>query len=590
MTDASKPLAHPRRAELVRVALVQEDATVGALEKNAETARARYREAVASGADLVILPELFLTGYPPEDLLYLPEFLQCVEWAAASVAEAVGETPLVIGAPFRERDLHNGALVMQHGEIRARVAKTWLPNYGVFDEERYFLRADAHQILNIRGFRFGVTICEDLWAPGRPIEALVGAGRADVLLNLSASPYHRGKSEERRRMLETRALDHHVAVLFCNMVGGQDELVFDGESLAIGAGGELMARGPAFEPAVLYVDLVHHNILKARLRDPRQRYHGDDPKRYAVIETELEVSARAEPELPDQIRPRPTPEREVADALCTGLRDYVDKNGFPSVIFGLSGGIDSSLVAQLAVRALGPERVAAISLPSRFNSEGTKSDARSLAEDLGIWFREIPIESVFSSYLDLLEPEFGGIEEMGVAAENLQARIRGAAIMAFSNHAGHMVLATGNKSELSMGYATLYGDMVGGFAVIKDLTKTWVYRLARWLHEEEGWPLPEGVLSRPPSAELRADQTDQDSLPAYEVLDPILEGYVEEDLSADELEARGFDPEVIATVIRSVDRNEYKRRQGPPGIKITARPFGKGRRMPITQGFWRDRT
>ncbi len=550
----------------IRLALVQENATVGDLAGNAELALQGYRECVAAGADLIILPELFLTGYPPEDLLLIPGFVADCEQAITDLAGEIGDVPLLIGAPVLESgQLRNAAVLMQGHSVVDRYSKTLLPNYGPFDEQRYFAPATAPGRLVLNGVRIGVTVCEDLWQPDPVASQLAGQG-VELLVNLSASPYHREKPGIRQSVFAQRAAQAGVPVAVCNLVGGQDELVFDGRSFVVGPDGGVLAQATPFVAERLLLDVQ----FPASATSPWTQC------------ARITTPARKRP----AVDPRPVTERpieaDVIDALCLGLRDYVTKNGFPSVLIGLSGGIDSALVALLAARALGADRVHTISMPSRFNSEGTRSDARDLARGNGLHFEEISIEPVFESYLNHLGQWLGPRDELGITAENLQARIRGQILMAFSNRFGHLVLATGNKSELAMGYATLYGDMAGGYAVIKDLTKGWVYRLTRWL-AEHGMAVPDSILTRPPSAELRPDQKDQDSLPPYDVLDAILEGYVEQNLSSNDLIAGGHDPDIVRRVLDAVDRNEYKRRQAAPGIRISGRIFGKDRRMPITQ-------
>jgi NAD+ synthase (glutamine-hydrolysing) len=482
--------------------------------------------------------------------------------------------------------------VLADGDVVATYRKMYLPNYGVFDEQRYFQSGAEAAIIELNGVPIGLSICEDIWEPGPPAmtEALAGA---QVILNLSASPYRRGVGERRERMLIQRAVDNLTAVVFVNTVGGQDELVFDGHSLAIDQDGEVIARAPQFEEALTFCTIDPRAISAARLRDTRHRAnvrrqrrtaHVAEPPVFTLASLNAEPESNAEVvsgDLADTLGP----EAEVYAALRTGLHDYVEKNGFERVVIALSGGIDSALAAVVAADALGPERVTCVSMPSPYSSEGTRNDARTIAENLGVDFREIGIEQAMSAYDEMLREAFEG-REPDVTEENVQARIRGNVVMALSNKFGWLVLATGNKSEMSVGYATLYGDMAGGFAVLKDVYKGWVYRLVRWRNEQEGRELvPASVLDRPPSAELRYEQRDDESLPRYEVLDRILEGYVEEDLDAVELVHRGLPADDVERVIRMVDRAEYKRRQAPPGIKISARAFGRDRRLPITNRY-----
>jgi NAD+ synthase (glutamine-hydrolysing) len=576
-------------AQPLRIALAQIDSTVGDIEGNAAkiadwTARARDDD-----ASLVIFPELALTGYPPEDLLLKTHFLDATRQALEDLADATSGIVALVGFPERAGDVYNSAAVLADGEVAAIYRKIHLPNYGVFDEQRYFQAAEEPSTFELGGVTLGITVCEDIWEPGPPAttEALAGA---EVIVNLSASPYHRGKGAERERMLVQRARDNLVAVAFCNLVGGQDELVFDGHSVAIDQDGELLARAPQFEEALVHCTIDPGAVAAARLRDPRHRTavrrERKPAKPLATSLGSLELDPPKEtPELGGEIAELLSPEAEIYRALCTGLGDYVDKNGFERVVLALSGGIDSALVALVAADALGPERVTCVSMPSPYSTSGTRDDARAIAENLGTEFLELSIEEAMKSYDHLLEAPFEGTEE-GIAEENIQARIRGNVVMALSNKFGSLVLTTGNKSELSVGYATLYGDMAGGFAVIKDVFKTWVYRLTRWRNEQEGQELvPSSVLDRPPSAELRHEQLDEDSLPPYDVLDAILAGYVEEDLDAGELVRRGLPPGEVERVIRLVDRAEYKRRQAPPGIRISTRAFGRDRRLPITNRY-----
>jgi NAD+ synthase (glutamine-hydrolysing) len=576
-------------AQPLRVALAQIDPTVGDIEGNAALIvdwAARARE---GGASLVVFPELALTGYPPEDLLLKTHFLDAARAALDGLASSIHGIVAMVGFPERAGDVYNSAAVLADGEVAAIYRKIHLPNYGVFDEERYFQAADQPATIELNGVTLGLTICEDIWEPGPPAtsEALAGA---EVIVNLSASPYHHGKGLQRERMLEQRARDNLAAVLFCNTVGGQDELVFDGHSVAMDQDGELLARGPQFEEALVHCTVDPGAVAAARLRDPRHRSavrREREPGRpLAVSLGSLEVETpTGRAEVGGEQSELLGPEEEIYAALRTGLRDYVQKNDFEHVVLALSGGIDSALTALVAVDALGPEHVTCVSLPSPYSSEGTRADARAIAENLGAEFLELSIEDAMKAYEKLLAGPFAGAEP-DIAEENIQARIRGNVVMALSNKFGWLVLTTGNKSELSVGYATLYGDMAGGFAVLKDVFKTWVYRLTRWRNEQAGRELvPASVLDRPPSAELRYEQRDEDSLPPYDVLDRILAGYVEEDLDAGELVSRGLPADEVERVIRLVDRAEYKRRQAPPGIRISVRAFGRDRRLPITNRY-----
>jgi NAD+ synthase (glutamine-hydrolysing) len=564
----------------VRIALAQLDVVVGDLDGNVEAIVAAVREAEGSGADLVVLPELAVTGYPPEDLLLRPGFVKAAREAVEEVARACTGTTALVGAPALDRDLANAAFVCAEGAVQGIYRKHFLPNYGVFDEHRYFAPGRELLLLELGDVLLGPTICEDVWQPGPPATDLALAG-ATLIVNLSASPFHVGKAEDREEMLVTRARDNAAYVAFCNLVGGQDELVFDGHSVVLDDEGEVIARAPGFEEALLVVDLDPTEALGRRLRDVRRRElerAREEPVAATtiVLPAPRAASATAAP----SVTPFAAELEQMRRGLVLGLSDYVAKNGFRDVVIGVSGGIDSAVTAAIAVEALGADRVHSVSMPSRFSSEATRDDARAVSEALGVDFREIPIEQVVGTYHEAL----GGLE--GLAAENLQARIRGTLLMALSNTHGWLVLATGNKSEMAVGYATIYGDMVGGFAVLKDVFKTDVFRLARHLNERAGRELvPVSTIERAPSAELREDQRDDQSLPPYEVLDPVLEAYVELDRSREELETQ-FDPAVVERVLVLVDRAEYKRRQAAPGVKLRPRAFGRDWRTPITNR-WR---
>jgi NAD+ synthase (glutamine-hydrolysing) len=577
------------RTDLLRVALAQINPTVGDLRGNARkitdyTARARDE-----GAALVVFPELTLSGYPPEDLLLKTSFLDATRVALRELAAQTREIVAIVGYPEQADDVYNTAAVLADGEVVATFRKMYLPNYGVFDEQRYFQSGAEAAIVEVNDVPIGISICEDIWEPGPPAmsEALAGA---QVIVNLSASPYRAGYGARRERMLVQRAVDYLAAVVFVNNIGGQDELVFDGHSLAIDQDGKVLARAPQFEEALTLCTIDPRAIAAARLRDTRHRVNVRRQRRAAAVAeppvftlATLHTDPVKEPEVVSgDIAGTLSPDAEIYAALRTGLRDYVDKNRFEHVVIALSGGIDSALAALIATDALGPERVTCVSMPSPYSSEGTRADARTIAENLGVDFREIGIEEAMGAYDQLLHDAFEG-RDPDVAEENLQARIRGNIVMALSNKFGWLVIATGNKSEMSVGYATLYGDMAGGFAVLKDVYKGQVYRLVRWRNEQAGRELvPASVLERPPSAELRHEQRDDESLPPYELLDRILEGYIEEDLDAVELVHRGLPAEEVERVLRMVDRAEYKRRQAPPGIKISTKAFGRDRRLPIT--------
>ena len=577
------------RNDLLRVALAQINPTVGDIRGNARKVSEYTARARDEGAALVVFPELTLSGYPPEDLLLKTSFLDAAQAELRELAAQTQGIVAVVGYPEQADDVYNTAAVLADGEVVATYRKIYLPNYGVFDEQRYFQSGAEAAIVEVNGVPIGLSICEDIWEPGPPAmsEALAGA---QVIVNLSASPYRAGYGARRERMLVQRAVDYLAAVVFVNTVGGQDELVFDGHSLAIDQDGAVLARAPQFQEALTICTIDPRAIAAARLRDTRHRVNVRRQRRTVAIAeppvftlASIATDPVAEPEVVSGELAEPLGlDAEIYAALRTGLRDYVDKNGFEHVVIALSGGIDSALAALLAVDALGAERVTCVSMPSPYSSEGTRADARAIAENLGVDFREIGIEQAMSAYDELLREAFEG-RDADVAEENIQARIRGHVVMALSNKFGWLVIATGNKSEMSVGYATLYGDMAGGFAVLKDVYKGQVYRLVRWRNEQAGRDVvPASVLERPPSAELRHDQRDDESLPSYDVLDQILEGYVEEDLDAAELVHRGLPAAEVERVIRMVDRAEYKRRQAPPGIKISTKAFGRDRRLPIT--------
>lgn len=542
----------------LRVAGAQINVVVGDIDGNCQRILDAMEKAAALGADVLLTPELALTGYPPEDLVHRPDFVAANLDALRRLAAATGDMAVVVGhldvstegthagAPdARPREVANAASLLRDGRIVGTYHKVVLPNYGVFDEDRNFAPGtDPARVWEIGGTTAGISVCEDIWLPDGPPADQAAAG-ARVLLNINASPYHRGKATEREAMLAERARAAHVPVVYVNLVGGQDELVFDGASVVIDAGGNLVHRSPQFEEDVFVSDLETGSI--APLLDPVE---------------------------------------EVYTALVVGVRDYVRKNGFQAVTLGLSGGIDSAVTAIIAADALGPENVWALSMPSRYSSQHSIDDALTLATNLGIRCDVVPIEPMHASFLETLRELFG-TTDLGLTEENLQARIRGNLLMAISNQHHHMVLATGNKSETAVGYSTLYGDMVGGYAPLKDVLKTLVYELARW-RNREGEVVPESTLTKPPSAELRPGQLDQDSLPPYAELDPILELYVEQDMAPEKIAAQGFDPRTVARVVRMVDRSEFKRRQGAPGPKITTKAFGKDRRLPMTNAYRAD--
>jgi NAD+ synthase (glutamine-hydrolysing) len=575
-------------AASLRIALAQIDTTVGDIAGNVAKVQEHIARARHQGAELVVFPELAVTGYPPEDLLLKEHFLSDARTAVQRLAAETKDIVALVGFPERAEDVYNAAAVLAGGEVRGIYRKTYLPNYGVFDEERYFQSGSRGAVIEVGDVVVGLTICEDIWEPGPPLsdEALAGA---TVVVNLSASPYYAGKGEERENMLIQRARDSLAAVVFCNLVGGQDELVFDGHSVVIEHDGTVIARAHQFREELIVANIDPEGSRASRLRDTRHRP--------AARRMQAEVDLLAElprPAVGEQADDAPgggpvadllEPRAEVYEALKLGLHDYVVKNGFRHVVLGLSGGVDSALVACLAVDALGAERVSVTIMPSPYSSAETQRDARALARNLDVEAIELPIGKAMEAYDAVLAGTFDG-RDPDITEENLQARIRGNLLMALSNKFGWLVLTTGNKSELSVGYSTLYGDSAGGFAVIKDVPKTLVYELVRFRNEQGDSPVvPPSIIERAPSAELRPDQRDEDSLPPYPVLDPILHRYVEEDMGRDQLVRMGYDPEDVNRVIKLVDLAEYKRRQNPPGIKITTKSFGRDRRMPITNRF-----
>ena len=575
----------------LRIALAQINVTVGDLDGNRDKILTSIGRARDAGACLVAFPELAVTGYPPEDLLFKPRFIDANLRSLDAIVRATEGIAALIGFVDRKDDIYNAAAVACDGRIVDVYHKGYLPNYGVFDEDRYFQAGVGTNVYRLNDVLFGVNICEDIWYPGGPARIQALSGDAELIVNISSSPFHDGKGFLREQMIATRAGDYGVVLAFCNLVGGQDELVFDGGSFVVDQEGRTIARAPRFEEHFLVVDVDAESVFRHRLHDPRRRKE----KRAA----EADVSAVDLPSLSTQDVPPAIPEpperalpprldpgdrrlQDIYGALVLGTRDYVRKNGFEKVLIGLSGGIDSSLVAVIARDALGADNVVGVTMPSRYSSEGTQDDAVAMARNLGVRLLTLPIQGVFEAYLDLLAQEFEGTPS-DTAEENIQPRVRGNLLMALSNKFGWLVLATGNKSEMATGYATLYGDMAGGFAVVKDIYKTLIYDLANYRNRLPGGPvIPPSTIERPPTAELREDQLDTDSLPPYPILDPILEAYVEEDRSLAEIAAAGFDEELVSRVVRRVDLNEYKRRQAPPGIKITPRAFGRDRRLPIT--------
>jgi NAD+ synthase (glutamine-hydrolysing) len=570
----------------MRLALQQLNATVGDLAGNEAAIRDGIAAAKEAGAQIVAFPELAITGYPPEDLLLKEHFLRDARAAIDRLAEDAQGIVALVGFPERDDDVYNAVAVLADGELQGIYRKMRLPNYGVFDEVRYFQAGRQPAVIEVDGVTVGLTICEDDWVPDGPIvdEALAGA---EVVINLSASPYQAGKPAERETMLKQRARDNLTAFAFCALVGGQDELVFDGTSAVYDHNGSAVARAPQFVEHLLLADVDAHAARAARLRDTRPRLARRVEHRpvahFGSFTTRAGEAAKPAPhgEVADLL----DADAEVYAALVLGTRDYVRKNGFEHVVFGLSGGVDSTLVATIAVDALGPDKVTAVIMPSPYSSSGTQGDARTLAENLGIACHELSIKPHMEQYDETLAPVFGD-RAPDITEENLQARIRGNLLMALSNKFGWLVLTTGNKSEMSVGYSTLYGDSAGGFAVIKDCPKLLVYRLVDVRAKRDPHsPIPESIVTRAPSAELRPDQKDEDSLPPYEILDAILLGYVEEDLGREQLIARGLPAADVDRVLRLVDLSEYKRRQNPPGIKVTSKAFGRDRRVPITNRY-----
>jgi NAD+ synthase (glutamine-hydrolysing) len=566
----------------LRLAMAQINVVVGDIAGNVEKIEDWINRAVGLQADVVTFPELALTGYPPEDLLLKPQFIEANLAAIRDLAGRVGDITAVVGFVDRKDDIFNAAAVIQGGKIAAVYHKMFLPNYGVFDEFRYFQAGRACPVFRIGDATVGLSICEDIWYPDGPF-LRQATGGAEILINISSSPYDAGKRQWRERMLQTRAADNTVIVAYTNIVGGQDELVFDGASLILNERGEVLVRGRQFEEDMIVADLDVESVFRQRLRDPRRRQQSvDESTPAAEFPSARQVRNRAPLEL-HTIQPLEDV-AEIYQALVLGTRDYVRKNGFQKVVLGLSGGIDSALTACVAADALGSSNVVGVLMPSEFSSRGSIDDAEELGKNLGIELFTIPIGEVFDAYKKSLKPAFKGTQA-NVAEENLQARVRGNFLMALSNKFGWLVLSTGNKSEISTGYCTLYGDMAGGFAILKDVMKTTVYKLAEHCNRQGKLRIPRSTIEKPPSAELRPNQLDTDSLPSYDVLDPILRAYVEEDRSVSDMVDMGFDPKLIQRIVRLVDVNEYKRRQAAPGVKITTRAFGRDRRMPITNKF-----
>ncbi|MCY3869204.1 MAG: NAD+ synthase [Gemmatimonadetes bacterium] len=569
---------------MIRLALSQINVTVGDLAGNREKILDHVHRARDLGAHVVVFPELAIPGYPPEDLLFKPRFIQSNLDVLNELVRATQGIAAIFGFVDRHDDIYNAAAIACDGRLIDVYHKTYLPNYGVFDEDRYFQSGKTAGVYRLNGVAFGVTICEDIWYPGGPAREQALAGDAEVLINISSSPFHDGKELLREQMIATRATDNSAVLAFCNLVGGQDELIFDGGSLIVDQEGRVVARAPRFEEDLLVADVDVEAVFRNRLHDSRRRKEKRDVSAPVAIDLP-DLNPKAVCLSPSERPDFPRPDerlKNIYDALVLGTRDYVVKNGFEKVFIGLSGGIDSALVTAVAYDALGQENVVCVTMPTQYSSEGTFNDALQMAGNLDIRILTLPIQKLFDQYLGLLADEFGDLPS-DTAEENIQPRIRGTLLMALANKFRALVLAPGNKSELSMGYATLYGDMAGGFAVIKDIYKTLVYDLAHYRNGLSDHPvIPVSIIERPPTAELRDNQKDTDSLPPYPVLDPILKAYVEDDTSLQDIIALGYDEDLVTRVIRTVDINEYKRRQAPPGIKITPRAFGRDRRLPIT--------
>ncbi len=575
---------------MIRVGLAQINAKVGDIEGNLNKILTYISSAKNFGVDILCFPELSVTGYPPEDLLLKPNFINDSIDTIDEIRKASGNITVIVGFPDKKEDIYNAAAIIHDKKVIDVYHKRYLPNYGVFDENRYFQSGTRAPVYKFGNLIFGVNICEDIWYPGDPTRRQALLGDAQIIINISSSPYYASKVASRERMLMTRARDNSVNVVFCNMVGGQDELVFDGHSVVIGESGDIIARAKSFEEDLLIADINVNRVFRSRIHDPRRRKARHTLESHSekaeVIDIEGQQGKdKAKTPIKSRIEEFNNKEEEILRALVLGTKDYVTKNGFKKVAIGLSGGIDSALVAAVAVDALGNKNVIGVAMPSMYSSRGSVSDSEKLARNLGIELVNIPINKTFSSYNEMFSDVFKG-KKQDITEENLQARIRGNILMSLSNKFGWLILTTGNKSEMSVGYCTLYGDMAGGFAVIKDVPKNIVYQLSNFYNKSKSKVIiPNSILNKPPSAELRPDQLDTDSLPPYEVLDPILKAYVEDDLSTEEIVSQGYKKSLVQKIIRMVDQNEYKRRQAPPGIKITARAFGKDRRFPITNFY-----
>lgn len=574
----------------LRLALSQFNSTVGDIYGNARRISKEIEKAKKEGVELIAFPELAITGYPPEDLLLKPSFISENQLALKEVVQASSGIGVVVGFVDKREDIYNSAAFIHNGKIHGIYHKIYLPNYGVFDEERYFRSGSNYPVFVFNGVLIGINICEDIWYPYGPATVQSVEGNAELIVNISASPYHAGKGIFREKMLATRAVDNNVIIAYVNAVGGQDELVFDGQSIILDEKGDVLVRGPAFEERSLIYDLSIDSVFRSRLHDPRRRRKGFLFKEIGTISSkEICISETPPPKKKKniaQIHHEPISLlEEIYKALVTGVRDYVLKNRFSKTLIGLSGGIDSALTLVIAVDALGKENVTGVFMPSPFTSKESQDDVLALVENTGVELITLPITDIFKNYLETLNKQWAG-HQPDTTEENIQARIRGNFLMALSNKFGWLVLTTGNKSEMSVGYATLYGDMAGGFSVIKDVLKTEVYALSDYRNLKEGKELiPRRIFEKAPSAELKFNQTDQDTLPPYNILDGIIKGYVEEDQSLEDLVGQGYSKNTVEKVMKMVERSEYKRRQAPPGIKITQRALGKDRRMPITNQY-----
>ncbi|MGB9935635.1 NAD+ synthase [Thermodesulfovibrio yellowstonii] len=566
----------------IRLALCQINPIVGDIDGNVSKILSFTEKAVKEKVDIIVFPELILTGYTPEDLLFYPSFIKKANEALNKLIENVKDFVMILGLPVKEEDLYNSAVILAEQKVIDTYHKIYLPNYSVFDEMRYFKSGKRAPVYEYSGVLFGVNICEDIFHPTLPSPIQASSG-AELIINISASPFYAGKFEKKLRMLSTRAYDMGVFIVYLNTVGGQDEIVFDGRSMVISPSGEIITMGKAFEEDFIVVDLDLEEVTRVRMREPKIRWESEFERAETIkISGEQKKSLAVQSLQPSAFSLKIlSEEEEIFKALKTGLRDYVEKNGFSRVCLGLSGGIDSSFVALVATDALGSDRVTGVFMPSRYTSRESREDVYELVKNLGIELIEISIDEIFEEYLRRLADTFKGLPE-DTTEENIQSRIRGNILMALSNKFSWLVITTGNKSEMAVGYATLYGDMAGGFAVIKDVYKTQVYTVAKWASRDR---IPERIFKKPPSAELRPGQTDQDTLPPYEILDEILKRHIEKCMSEEEIVEQGFDRDTVRKVLRMVKKAEFKRRQSPPGIKISPVSLGKDWRFPITNRF-----